>query len=127
MNLTKSLDVSVPREHVGKSRVTIVVETKESVGKDHIYVIVVSLTGAEPAMVVVTESGERKIKYHDKVYLDDTTTSAQIITKLTAPVITTAFKSVHPLHGYTFSSPKDGIDTFVRREHAIWTHLRHRL
>ena len=63
-----------------------------------------SLTGAQPAAVVVTESGVRKIKYNAKVYLDAPGDSAQMITKLTEQTKTTSFKEAQSLHGYTFSS-----------------------
>jgi hypothetical protein len=59
---------SVPRMFAGKPRVTIIVSTKKSVTSDRMHAVVVSLTGAESASVVVEEFGERKIKYSIKVY-----------------------------------------------------------
>ncbi len=66
--------------------------SKKSVDTDRMHAIVVSLTGAQAAMVTVAESDERKFQYHAKVYVDEIRASAQIFPKLTGSAITTAFK-----------------------------------
>ncbi len=68
--------------------------SKKSVRTDRMHAIVVSLTGAQAAIVTVAESDERKFQYHAKVYVDEIRASAQIIPKLTGSAITTAFKKL---------------------------------
>ena len=78
-----TLDAAVARDIAGKSRVTIRVATKKSVGAEHMHAVVARLTGAPTGMVTVAESGDRKVIYHAKVYVDDVGASEQIIPKLT--------------------------------------------
>ena len=66
------------------------------VGAERMQDVVARLSGADARMVTVAESGQRKVVYHAKVYVDNEGASEQMIPKLTASAITEAFQVAHP-------------------------------